>query len=386
MKLTQQLSPEAAWELSLNNPIGIYIHIPFCESKCAYCDFYSFKANEETYENYKAVLCRHLVDSKARLCLFADTLYFGGGTPSLLGGKRIAEIVEVAKQTFLLKNSEITVEVNPTEHLFEDFKLMAAAGVNRISIGLQSSNRDELKILSRRHTAEDFSRTVGDAKRAGINNISADIMLGIPNQTNESLIKSIDFAIDAGVTHISCYMLKIEPDTEFGRTDITTLNLPDDDKTADMYLMMSDYLESKGFEHYEISNFALSSYRSKHNLKYWNQEQYLGLGPAAHSYINGKRFYFPRNLKKYMNNPEVIIDSEGGSIEEYIMLKLRLKDGVTFKELTKQFDFDVQKSLLSKCQKYQENGFMTLSEDSFCLTKQGFLVSNTIISDLLDCF
>lgn len=384
MRLTQQLSPEAAWELSLNNPIGIYIHVPFCESKCAYCDFYSFKANEETYENYKAVLCRHLVDGKARLSVFADTLYFGGGTPSLLGGKRIAEIVKVAKENFGLNNAEITVEVNPKEQLYEDFKIMADASVNRISIGLQSSNENELKFLSRRHSPEDFLRTVNDAKRAGITNISADLMLGIPYSTEESLIKSIDFALDAGVTHISCYILKIELNTAFGKANLETLNLPDDEATADMYIKMSDYLESKGFEHYEISNFALPGYRAKHNLKYWNQEQYLGLGPAAHSYINNKRFYFDRNLEKYINNPEVIMDSEGGTLEEYIMLKLRLKDGINFKELNKKFNFSLTSNFLSKCKKFQNGGFAKLSDDHFHLTKQGFLVSNAIISDLID--
>lgn len=384
MRLTQQLSPEAAWELSLNNPIGIYIHVPFCESKCAYCDFYSFKANEETYENYKAVLCRHLVDGKARLSVFADTLYFGGGTPSLLGGKRIAEIVKVAKENFGLNNAEITVEVNPKEQLYEDFKIMADASVNRISIGLQSSNENELKFLSRRHSPEDFLRTINDAKRAGITNISADLMLGIPYSTEESLIKSIDFALDAGVTHISCYILKIEPNTAFGKANLETLALPDDEATADMYIKMSDYLESKGFEHYEISNFALPGYRSKHNLKYWNQEQYLGLGPAAHSYINNKRFYFDRDLEKYINNHEVIMDSEGGTLEEHIMLKLRLKDGINFKELNKKFDFSLTSNFLSKCKKFQNGGFAKLSDDDLHLTKQGFLVSNAIISDLID--
>ncbi len=383
MKLTQQLSPEAAWELSLNNPIGVYIHIPFCESKCAYCDFYSLKANEETYENYKAVLCRHLVDSKARLSVFADTLYFGGGTPSLLGGKRIAEIVKVAKENFLLKDAEITVEVNPKEHLYEDFKIMADAGVNRISIGLQSSNNNELKALSRRHNPEDFLQTVSDAKRAGITNISADIMLGIPHSTKDSLINSIDFALSARVTHISCYILKIEPDSAFGKLGADMLNLPNDDDVCDMYLLMSQHLKSKGFKHYEISNFALPGYCSKHNLKYWNQEQYLGLGPAAHSYINGKRYYFERSLEQYLNDPKHVIDSEGGTLEEYIMLRLRLSDGITFNELKTRYNMEPKTDFLKKCKMYFDNGYATFDDNRFALTSKGFLVSNTIISDLI---
>lgn len=376
--------PEAAWVSSLNNPIGLYIHVPFCASKCAYCDFYSIAANEETYENYKAVLLSQISEAKARLSVFADTLYFGGGTPTLLGGKRIAEIVMAAKKGFGLNKAEITVECNPAEHLYDDFVIMAKAGVNRLSIGMQSCIDNELKALSRRHTAEDVIRTVEDAKRAGISNISIDIMLGIPHQTIESLQKSLEFCLGLGITHISCYMLKIEPDTPFGKTDISSLSLADEDTVADMYLMLSEYLESNGFEHYEVSNFAKKGYRAKHNMKYWEQKEYLGLGPAAHSYLGGKRFYFERNLYKYLTEPSPIFDSNGGDKEEYVMLKLRVKDGIDFSEYKSKFGIDFTEKAIGKAKLFEKNGLVKLTDRGFHLTSKGFLVSNTIIAEIID--
>ncbi len=380
----QPLFPEAAWVLSLTNKIGFYIHVPFCRSKCAYCDFYSVRANEETYENYKAVLLSQLTEAKARLSVFADTLYFGGGTPSLLGGKRIAELVTAAKKNFGLDNAEITVEVNPAEHLYEDFVLMASSGVNRISVGMQSCLDNELKALSRRHSTEDVIRTVNDAKKAGITNISIDIMLGIPHQTIETLKQSLDFCIGLDVNHVSCYMLKIEPDTAFGKADAVSLKLPDEDAVADMYLFMSEYLRTNGFEHYEISNFAKPGCRAIHNLKYWEQKEYLGLGPAAHSFINGKRFYFDRSLENYMSCPTPIFDGDGGSCEEYVMLKLRLSDGIKFSDYESKFKTEFSQAAKSKAKQLEKMGFVEFSDNGFALTTKGFLVSNAVISEIIE--
>lgn len=380
----QLLFPVPAWVSSLTNKIGLYIHVPFCASKCAYCDFYSIAANEETYETYKAVLLSQLTEAKARLSVFADTLYFGGGTPSLLGGKRIAEIVTAAKENFGLQNAEITVEVNPAEQLYDDFVLMAKSGVNRISVGMQSCLQNELKALSRRHTSIDVIRTVGDAKKAGITNISIDVMLGIPHQTAYTLKQSLDFCLKLGVTHISCYMLKIEPDTAFGKADISSLNLPDEDTVADMYLFMSEYLENNGFEHYEVSNFAKKGFRAIHNLKYWEQKEYLGFGPAAHSYLNGKRFYFDRNLKGYLTSPAPIFDGEGGSREEYVMLKLRLCDGLNFDDYESKFNIPFSQAAIDKVKSFEKMGLICFKPNGFALTTQGFLVSNTIISEIIE--
>ena len=269
-------------------------------------------------------MCEHLYLAGQRLERPADTLYFGGGTPSLLGGERIARLIHAAKQGFGDNFTEITVECNPADNLKADFEVMAKAGVNRISLGVQSGIDTELKALSRRHTTDDVVRTVKDAKAVGIHNISLDLMLGIPHQTMESLKKSLDFLLSSEPTHISAYMLKIEPNTPFGKADISSLNLPDEDTVSDMYLFVSDYLKSRGFEHYEISNFAKKGYRSKHNTRYWLCEEYLGLGPAAYSYLNGKRFSFDRNCEQYLTCPTVLSDGEGGDFEEFSMLRLRL--------------------------------------------------------------
>ena len=376
------LSPAAAWQPSLNN-IGLYLHVPFCKSKCAYCDFYSFNADGHTKASYTAVLQEHIKLCGARLFSVADTLYFGGGTPSLLGGERIAELINTAKESFGNNFEEITVEVNPGDDLENDFKLMKSAGVNRLSIGVQSAVANELKVLSRRHTADDARRTVNLARKCGISNISVDLMLGIPNQTPDTLAHSLEFVLSLKPTHISCYILKIEPDSAFGKADLQSLCLPNEDNVADLYLQMCDTLKKAGFEHYEISNFALPGHRSKHNMKYWNCEEYLGLGPSAHSFLNGKRYYFERNLADYMTAPEIIFDSDGGDEEEYLMLKLRLIDGVNYQEYSKKFSKPFPEKIIQKARKFAESGLVCISDTGFRLTESGFLVSNTVISELI---
>jgi len=359
------------------------LHAPFCKSKCAYCNFYSFNADGHTKTCYTAVLQEHIKLSGARLCSVADTLYFGGGTPSLLGGERIASIVRTAKESFGDCFNEITVEVNPGDDLQNDFNLMRSAGVNRLSIGVQSAVAEELKTLSRRHTAEDAKHTVELARRSGFDNISVDLMLGIPNQTSDSLNQSLNFVLSLKPTHISCYILKIEPDTVFGKTDLNTLNLPSEDEVADLYLQMCTTLADAGFEHYEISNFALPGYRSMHNMKYWNCEEYLGLGPSAHSFLNGKRYYFERDLGKYLTSPDIVFDSDGGDEEEYLMLRLRLIDGVNYNKYFQKFGKPFPAHIVDKARKFTDAGLVSMSENGFHLTENGFLVSNSVISELI---
>jgi oxygen-independent coproporphyrinogen-3 oxidase len=370
----------------LTNTIGLYLHIPFCRSKCSYCDFYSFNADEITVDKYTETLKEHIKVAGKKLGRTADTLYFGGGTPSLLGGDRIADIVNTAKQSFVLENAEITVEVNPADDLYFDLKKIADAGVNRISLGVQSYNENELTALSRRHNTLDVIRTVNDAKKVGIENISADLMLGIPHQTIDSLKESLEFTIGLGVTHISCYILKIEQGTPLHKKFISApenLSLPSDDLTADMYLYMSKFLENKGFSHYEISNFAMNGFNSRHNLKYWNCEEYLGIGPSAHSFLNGNRFYFERSLNKYLNSPTAIPDGSGGDSNEYIMLRLRLKDGLIFSEFRSRFGRDISPEILKKAKSLENSGLVTVDSRHISLTTNGFLLSNTVIGQLL---
>lgn len=364
--------------------LGAYLHIPFCESKCAYCNFYSFKANEYIYEQYTNTLCSHLTACKG-YSFSADTLYLGGGTPSVLGGKRIHKIVKTAKECLNISDGQITVEINPAFNIKEDLLEMKAAGVNRLSFGVQTAIEKELKALNRRHVNSDVLRSVNDAKEIGFKDISLDLMIGIPHQTMNSLKESLDFLLSLSPTHISCYMLKVEKGTPFGNTSLEKLNLPDEDTVCDMYLFVSDYLKKFGFNHYEISNFALDGFESKHNNKYWNSEEYLGLGPAAHSYLNGKRFYFKDDLDEYITSPTPIFDGIGGNLEEYIMLRLRLSKGVIFDELEKIYNTKIPNKLLEKAKSLMKFGLVEVDEKHVSLTPKGFLVSNSIISDFIEC-
>ncbi len=313
----------------------------------------------------------------------ADTLYIGGGTPSALGGERLARLVRSAKDSFGLHNAEITVECNPADSLAKDFYTLANAGVNRISLGVQSAIESELKALSRRHTNADVVRAVNDLKSAGITDFSLDLMLGIPNQTTASLKHSLDFLLNLNPTHISVYMLKIEANTPFGQADISTLNLPNDDKTAEMYLLVSEILKENGFAHYEISNFAKQGFEAKHNLKYWLCEEYLGLGPSAYSFVNGKRFGFVRDLGKYLLSPEIISDGNGGDFFEYCMLRFRLSRGVDRKELEQRFGAALTDRLFKKAELLKNTEWIALENDNLRLTVRGFLVSNAVLEKLL---
>ena len=273
-----------------NNPIGLYIHIPFCRSKCPYCDFFSVglsKSNIDLINVYTEKISKQIQESNR----IFDTVYIGGGTPSVIGEENLAKILSNIRCT---DDCEITVECNPSDTGSKEkdfnFRLLKEYGVNRISMGLQSSDNCERKILGRKSGCDDVSRAIERINNAGINNISLDLMLGVPEQTLESVDKSIDFCIKSGAKHISAYILKIEEDTYFGKNK-NKYNFPDDDLCSDLYLYASDKIKDAGMNHYEISNFSYTGYESKHNLKYWNCDEYLGIGPAAHSFISGKRFF-----------------------------------------------------------------------------------------------
>jgi len=274
----------------MDSKLGLYIHVPFCIRKCAYCDFYSVPLNFSLADAYVNKIINELDRWGDILgCPPADTLYFGGGTPSLLESERILAIINKSKELFSLKNAEITMEVNPAERLNEYFENIVKAGVNRLSIGVQSANENELEFLSRRHSARDVVACANDARAAGIENISLDIMLGIPGQTKESLKKTVDFVLERSPQHISAYLLSLEEGTPLYKNR-HNLNIPNDDEAGELYLYTCELLKAAGFERYEISNFAKGDRISKHNTKYWQGADYLGLGPAAHSFINGKRF------------------------------------------------------------------------------------------------
>ena len=364
----------------MNRPsIGIYIHVPFCKSKCAYCDFYSFAPSSSALDEYTERIIEDIKKWAARLERAADTLYFGGGTPSLLKGERIARIVLAAKAAFGLEDAEITVECNPAENLAEDFRIMAQAGVNRISIGAQSAVDSELKLLSRRHTSSQIDETVYAAKQAGIDNISLDIMLGIPQQTKESLLETIDHFSSLPITHISAYILKVEDGTPMaGMTDF----LPDEDETAELYLLACSELRRRKFYKYEISNFCRND-MSRHNLKYWLGDEYLGLGPAAHSFIGGKRFYFPRDYEAYIKGTDPCPDSSGGDAAETLMLGLRVDKGIDPHIFCSEHNLGCIAKFKEELDWQKMMGLMKSENGYYSFTDKGALVSNECIVRLI---
>lgn len=366
----------------MSNTIGLYIHIPFCKSKCPYCDFYSGRASENDYDNYIKVLSDNISLWSAKIDKTVSSVYFGGGTPSILGAERLSLLLNKIREEFsVADNAEITVEVNPDSGKTLDFDLLKLSGFNRISVGMQSAVEQELKALGRIHSINDAEVTVKRAQNAGIENISLDLMLGIPYQTIDSLKKSIDFCANCGVTHISSYILKIESGTVFERIH-DKLELPDEDSQSQLYLFAVDYLKTLGFEQYEISNFSKVGYESRHNINYWKCGEYIGIGPSAHSFFDGKRFYYSRNMEDFIEN-KTYFDCYGGDKEEFIMLSLRLKSGLNFKEYKERFNEEFPQSKIKTIRKFADMGYMVLNDDCAYFTPKGYLVSNAIISELI---
>lgn len=369
---------------------GIYIHVPFCASKCPYCDFYSV-ADRGRIDNYISAVIDEL-STLRRVGPFAgdlkhraiSTVYFGGGTPSFLGAENLSRLLLAVKDNFTVApGAEITAECNPSSSLAPGFfETLAAAGFNRVSLGMQSAVDAERKKLGRKATAADVETAAKACQSAGIADISLDIMLGVPEQTERSLLSSLDFALSLGVTHLSAYMLSIEEGTFFDKKR-DALNLPEEDAVCDMYLSLCEYLKSNGFRHYEISNFCLPGHEARHNTAYWRDEEYLGIGPAAHSYLNGRRFYFPRDLDAFIAGAPPVDDGPGGGWEEAVMLALRLDTGISLQEIKEKFAVTPSPSLPAILQQYQSAGLLTFDGDRIALTEKGFLVSNAVIGEIL---
>lgn len=343
-----------------NERSGLYFHIPFCKSKCPYCDFYSVKFDESSAQQYVQEICNEIKQYQG----IFDTVYFGGGTPSILPPELIGKILDCARAQFEFSDdAEITVECNPSKDLSEDFKKYASYGVNRISVGMQSAVDSERFALGRVAGKNEVVRTINYARQSGIENISLDLMLGTPKQTIESLDYSFDFIKSVGVPHVSAYMLKIEEGTKFFQMR-DRLVLPDDDTVGEMYLKTVETLASFGIKQYEISNFAIPGFESRHNTKYWTLTPYLGIGKSAHSFWGGKRFFYDREWNK-------IDDGTGGDKEEQIMLGIRLAKGI-------------DKSLVDRdFAEFVKMGYVADLGERIALTPKGMLVSNTIINYII---
>ena len=364
---------------------GLYLHIPICRSKCPYCDFYSLRASQGVEEKYLSALINKIKSLSRIYYNSFNSVYIGGGTPSVLGTQALSEIIKSVKDSFPIENdSEITVECNPFDAQKDDFdfELLAMAGVNRISMGMQSANDSERRTLGRLSNTSMVGKAVKRAQAAGIQNISLDLMLAIPDQTADTLKKSIDFCVETEAKHISAYLLKIEENTKFYQMR-NSLNLPNEDAACNLYFTACDELEKAGYMQYEISNFAKAGFESRHNLKYWNCDEYLGIGPSAHSFWNKKRFYYERDIEKFISGNDPIDDGDGGSFEEYAMLRLRLTDGLIFDDVLKRLGHGIPEFMLDKARLFEKNGLTKVTPDRIALTREGFLVSNAIIAELL---
>ena len=364
---------------------GLYIHVPFCLRKCPYCDFYSVKYNAATAEQYVQAVCRN-VEKYADRGISVDTIYFGGGTPSLLEPEQIGLILNTADRTFTLCDTEITLEANPCSVDKQKLYGYMKAGVNRLSFGVQSANDKQLGFLGRLHDFEQAENAVYNAASAGFDKISCDLMLGMPGQTADDLALSIKHLTDLPIEHISAYMLKIEEGTPFDREDIKS-SVADDDMQCELYLKAVELLREHGFEQYEISNFAKNKKYSRHNLKYWRGQDYLGIGPAAYSMYNGKRYHVPADVDKFIAMPyqQEIVDEESiNAAEEYIMLSLRLKWGISLSKVKELAGDKAAEMIRSKAQRFANAGLCRTDNDRVALTPKGFLVSNSIISELAD--
>lgn len=364
----------------MTKPIGLYLHIPFCRGKCPYCDFYSIFPKEETVEAYTSALIRNIRKENR----VYDTVYFGGGTPSLLGAERIGRIMSCIKKT---EDCEVTLECNPSDtgsvNSSFDFDFVAKSGINRISMGLQSAVDSERRAIGRRAGCDEVKRAIDRCFKAEIKNISLDLMLGIPLQTIESLEKSIDFCASSGASHVSAYILKLEEGTRFFEKQ-NELILPSEDETSDFYLHSISALAARGFKQYEISNFAKQGFESRHNLKYWRCEEYLGIGAAAHSFVDGRRFYYGRSAEDFINGALPIDDGSGGDEEEYIMLALRLSQGLSEKEFAEKYKKALPEAFIKKAEFLIEKGLLKHSNGAYSMTERGFLLSNSVICELIE--
>jgi oxygen-independent coproporphyrinogen-3 oxidase len=360
-------------------PMGLYVHIPFCKAKCPYCDFYSLPADEAAMDSYVAALLRTMAHSPHTGPF--DSLYFGGGTPNLLGAERLIGLAEGAFAHFdWADRPEVTLEANPGSLTPQALAALRAGGFNRISIGVQSLWDSELALLGRLHTAREALEAVRAAEQAGFGHISCDLMIGLPGQDMTHIAHSVAALSATAVDHLSVYLLKIEPGTPF----YTRYAEPDPDAQADLYLGTVAELEQAGFTQYEISNFARPGGESRHNRKYWKLVPYLGLGPSAHSFVGGQRCFFPHSLEDFLaaNNPFELwqTDGAGGGLEEYVMLGLRLTEGV---ELIKLAPLAPNGDLDSRLRPLITAGLARIEGGRLALTPRGFLVSSQVIGYLL---
>ena len=373
--------------------VGIYIHIPFCKQKCKYCDFTSFSCMEDKYDEYFKYLQQEISEKSEELSnekIEIDTIYIGGGTPSIVPAEYIESIIKLLSVKFKVsKNAEITIEANPGTVNKEKLEKYINVGINRISIGLQSTNDNLLKMLGRIHTYNEFEKVFDEARMVGFKNINVDLMIGLPNQTIDDVQESLEKIIKKSPEHISVYSLIVEEDTKmFDLIESGKLELPSEELEREMYWKVKNVLQENGYTHYEISNFAKKGYESKHNSNCWKQHSYLGFGVAAHSYYDGMRYSNITDINRYIENYKSgesiynVVFHENQSKEqmmkEYILLGLRKIDGIKISEFKEKFVDNPLYIFREQLNKLVEQDLIEVSENNIYLTDRGLDLANVV--------
>ena len=374
--------------------LGLYIHIPFCVTKCKYCDFNSFKIdlNEKIkYLNYlgeEMKLYKEEIKNRE-----IDSIFVGGGTPSILNENEINILFEKIKENFNIKsNAEITMECNPGTLTLNKLKAMKKSGVNRLSIGLQAVQNHHLKYIGRIHTFEEFEKNYHDAKQMGFDNINIDLMYALPNQSREDWMESLEKVVKLNPTHISAYSLILEENTElFKMYERDEFNLLDENTDIEMYEYTINYLKSHGYNQYEISNYAKDNFECKHNVLYWKCEEYVGIGASASGYFNGIRY---NNICELDNYEKMILEGEKpieweeklsikDEIEESIFLGLRMNEGIQISDFKEKYNFDFEKEYKNEIEKLSKMELIEIDNNRMKLTQKGREISNSVFVEFI---
>lgn len=376
--------------------LGIYVHIPFCKRKCEYCDFISYSGIEEKADSYIRSLIQDIINSSNKVKDYeVDTIYFGGGTPSYIDSSLIVEVLNSIRENYnVLEDVEITLEVNPGTVNEEKLLSYKQAGINRLSIGLQSTNNRLLELIGRIHNYNEFLETYKLARNVGFNNINVDLMLALPTQTLDEIIGSVREVISLKPEHISLYSLILEEGTPlYTRVNSGELELTDEKLERHMYWRTKQLLEQAGYKHYEISNFAKKGFESKHNLNCWNQNEYLGFGIASHSYLENKRFSRITNIDEYIKNinennfdKNIIIEETQDretKAKEYMMLGFRKLDGISISEFERKFEINPLFYFRFEISKLEEEDLIEVDLDDIRLTPKGLNLANLVFEEFV---
>ena len=375
--------------------LGIYIHIPFCKQKCFYCDFCSFANKKEMQEKYVEAVINEIKNITHKEKYTVTTIYFGGGTPSILNPEYIKNILQEIESSFkILDDAEITIEINPGTVNEEKLKKYKEYGINRLSIGLQSANDKILKKIGRIHDYKQFEETFFYARKCGFKNINVDLMIGLPTQTIEDVKQTLEKIIQKNPEHISVYSLIIEEGTIIEKLiNENKLQLPNEETERIMYWTVVNELKENGYNQYEISNFSKKTYESKHNTNCWKQKQYVGLGTSAHSYLNKKRYSNTNNIEEYIKNIQennisknITIHEEQTeelTMNEYMLLGLRMIQGININEFKQKFKTDPTIKYKKILEKLQKENIIQITKTSIKLTKQGIDFGNIVWEEFI---